>query len=118
MSRSLGRLSLQLLKPLPCQRCSKCCKSNNTVKCDCEKTGVCNCGPDCQCPHCKKTPCPIGPKPRTAHDPPIGYDPKGLTTAAFKLPPFIKPFVIRPMEQGEVLGPDAAINAVRNKCHE
>ncbi|XP_034477347.1 uncharacterized protein LOC117783890 [Drosophila innubila] len=56
---------------------------------------------------CKK-PCPIGPKPRNSRDPPNCYEPERLETTAFKVPPFIKPKIFRPIQRKEILGPNAS----------
>ncbi|KAM8713305.1 hypothetical protein ACLKA7_013596 [Drosophila subpalustris] len=59
---------------------------------------------------CKKPPpppCPIGPKPLSTRDPPPCYEPTRLETIAFKIPPFIKPKIFRPLKRKEVLGPNA-----------
>ncbi|XP_030388269.1 axoneme-associated protein mst101(3) [Scaptodrosophila lebanonensis] len=93
-------------------RCYSKKKGPDPPKCDCKKTGVCNCGPNCKCPDCpcrKKQlrPCRNGPSPPTDRDPPNGYAPEGVTNPAFKLPNFVSPAVIRPLKESEVLGPHA-----------
>ncbi|KAH8384642.1 hypothetical protein KR093_003943 [Drosophila rubida] len=52
-------------------------------------------------------PCKVGPKPFHAHDPPPCYEPERLESVAFKIPPFIKAKIFRPMDRKEVLGPNA-----------
>ncbi|XP_060654841.1 uncharacterized protein LOC132790359 [Drosophila nasuta] len=52
-------------------------------------------------------PCPIGGKPNHSHDPPACYEPERLETNAFKIPPFIKPKIFRPIDKKEILGPNA-----------
>jgi len=58
--------------------------------------------------------CRLGPKPRNPRDPPDCYEPDRLDTRAFKLPPFIKPKIFRPLKGNEILGPEAG----KSKCYK
>lgn len=79
-------------------------------KCGCTKDGgSCECGPDCQCPHCqaKNAFKRLGTSPRNNRDHPIGCIPHFLITKAFKTPKFIPPSTYRIVQPDEQIGPKA-----------